>query len=183
MQITDYGVSGIVVFQFSRMAARALAEQKKTEIVFDFKPDMSMEELICYLQDRFQSIYHIHKSLGECLLGFLPDKLIPVMVRRSGMDAGKLCNTCSQSQVKRFAGQLKHYVVTITGTRDFSFSQATAGGVPVSEITAGTMESKIVHGLYFAGEIIDVDAKCGGYNLQWAWSSGYAAGVAAANSF
>lgn len=183
LQITDYGVSGIVVFQFSRLAARALAEQKKTEVVFDFKPDMSMEELICYLQNRFQSIYHIHKSLEECLLGFIPDKLIPVIVGRSGIDAGKACKTCSQSQIKRIALQLKQYEVTITGTRDFSSSQATAGGVPVSEITAGTMESKIVPGLYFAGEIIDVDAKCGGYNLQWAWSSGYAAGAAAARSF
>lgn len=180
LQITDYGISGIVVFQFSRLAARALEEQKQTDVVFDFKPDMNLDELICFLQNRFQSIYHIHKTLWECLSGFLPDKLIPVILKRSGADIGQRCKSCSLKQIKRIARQLKHYQVAVTGTKDFSTSQATAGGVATAEITAGTMESKIVSGLYFAGEIVDVDAKCGGYNLQWAWSSGYAAGCAAA---
>ena len=179
LQITDYGISGIVIFQFSRVAARALAEKKKAEVAFDFKPDSGARELAEFLQSRFQSIYHADKTLEECLLGFLPDKLIPVILSRSGADARQKCKACSLGQTKKIASQLKRYRVTITGTKDFSLAQATAGGVAVSEIKAGTMESKIVSGLYFAGEIVDVDAKCGGYHLQWAWSSGYAAGTAA----
>lgn len=181
LQITDYGISGIVIFQFSRIAARALAGRKQVEVILDFKPDMEMEKLVCFLQNRFQSIYHVHKTLGECLSGFLPDKLIPVILKRSKANMEQKCKLCNFNQIKRIAAQLKHYTVTITGTKDFSSAQATAGGVAVGEIAAGTMESKMVSGLYFAGEIVDVDAKCGGYNLQWAWSSGYAAGHAAAS--
>lgn len=179
LQITDYGISGIVIFQLSRFVSRALAEQKKVQICLDFKPNLSIEELEQLLSARFKSVYHVHKTVRECLLGFLPDKLIPVILNRAKTDTGMRCKACRHQQVENIARQLKNFAVPITGTKNFDASQVTTGGIPVQEIDACTMESKIVPGLYFAGEIVDVDAKCGGYNLQWAWSSGYTAAKAA----
>lgn len=176
LQITDYGVSGIVIFQLSRIAAQALESHRKTEVLLDFKPKMAIEELADYLQERFQSKYHAHKSAADCLIGFMPDKIISVMLKRSEIHADRSCVSCSRKQLLRLAQLIKNYKISINGIKGFDLAQATAGGVPVHEIHAESMESKLVSGLYFAGEMIDVDAKCGGYNLQWAWSSGYLAG-------
>lgn len=176
LQITDYGISGIVVFQFSRIAARALEEGRQVYVLLDWKPMETEAGLAAYLAARFSSRYHAGQTVQECLTGFLPDKLIPVVCRRAGIQPEESCSGCAKKQSKRLAALLKNYEVCITGTKGFDAAQVTSGGVPVQEIDAGSMESKIVPGLYFAGEIIDVDAKCGGYNLQWAWASGYAAG-------
>lgn len=179
LQITDYGISGIVVFQFSRIASRALLKRRQVQVLLDFKPEMAKEELASYLDGRFHSVYHAHKTLADCLIGFLPDKLIPVILQKAGLWTGmesKNCGKCSRKHAMRLAQILKTYDVVITGTKNFDSAQVTAGGVSVQEINPQTMESRLVPGLYFAGEIVDVDAKCGGYNLQWAWSSGYTAG-------
>lgn len=180
LQVTDYGISGIVVFQFSRIAAIALAENRQVQVRLDFKPDMSKKELAGYLTERFTSIFHKDQSMEAGLVGFLPDKLIPVLLRRAGIAAAETGRNCSSRQSERLARQIKNYEVCITGTKGFDSAQVTAGGVPVQEIHAESMESGVVPGLYFAGEIMDVDAKCGGYNLQWAWSSGFVAGKNAA---
>lgn len=176
LQITDYGISGIVIFQFSRLAAQALADDRRVCVRLDFKPDMPQSQLADYLYQRFHSIYHLHKPIETCLIGFLPEKMIAVMLKRSGISPGQICSSCSSQQTKRLANTLKSYKISIKGIKDFDFAQVTTGGIPVHEINADSMESRLVSGLYFSGEIIDVDAKCGGYNLQWAWSSGYAAG-------
>lgn len=176
LQITDYGISGIVIFQFSRTAARALAENSSVQVSLDFKPDMSGKELEKYLKGRFQSIYLAHKKCSDSLTGFLPDKLAAAVLAQSGILPKERCGSCSSRQIRNLMRRMKDYRVTITGTKDFDSAQVTAGGVPVSEIKAENMESRLVPGLFFAGEIIDIDAKCGGYNLQWAWSSGYLAG-------
>ncbi len=110
------------------------------------------------------------------MIGFLPDKLIAPVCKRAGIQTEELCSKCGTKRVQKLAALLKNYKVHITGTKSFEASQVTAGGIPVQEIDPESMESKIVPGLYFAGEMIDVDAKCGGYNLQWAWASGYTAG-------
>lgn len=177
LQITDYGISGIVIFQLSRTAAYALAAQKQAEVCLDLKPQMPQGELASYLQERFHGRYQAHKTAGHCLIGFLPKKLIAPVLRRAGIDADAGSRDISRQQAERLAGLLKSYKIKITGTKGFDAAQVTAGGIPVHEINAETMESKLVPRLYFAGEIVDVDAKCGGYNLQWAWSSGYAAGL------
>lgn len=176
LQITDYGISGIVIFQFSRTASRALAQGRQVQVFLDFKPEFARNELAAYLCERFSSIYHSKKTIDEGMVGFLPEKLIPVLRKQAGITAEDRCSSCSKKQAERLAAQLKHYEVPIIGTKDFNAAQVTAGGVSVQEIQAECMESKKVCGLYFAGEIIDVDAKCGGYNLQWAWASGYVAG-------
>ncbi len=182
LQITEYGISGIVVFQFSRIAAKALAEHRQVAVCLDFKPNMPKQALEHYILERFYSIYHKNKQIDEGMTGFLPDKLIAVIRSRAGINAQVRCGQCSRQQAQRLAAVLKDYRVKITGTKGFDHAQATAGGVCVREIDAARMESKKVLGLYFAGELVDVDAKCGGYHLQWAWSSGFAAGSAAAGA-
>ena len=183
LQITDYGLSGIVVFQFSRIAARALAERKQVQVALDLKPDMNLHKLKEYLRERLFSKYHVNQTISGGLVGFMPDKLIPVILNRSGIHIGQLCKDCSKRQIEKLSQLLKCYEVMITGTKNFDAAQTTAGGVPISEIHPSTMESRLVKGLYFAGELVDVDAKCGGYNLQWAWSSGYTAGKNAVKLF
>lgn len=180
LQITDYGISGIVVFQFSRIASRALASHKKVQVALDFKPDMEQEELAAYLGKRFHSIYHSHQAVEEGLMGFLPDKLAAAILLRAGMAGAMMCKNCGERQAGHLAQLMKNYVVEVTGTKGFDAAQVTTGGVPVQEICAESMESRLVPGLFFAGEVVDVDAKCGGYNLQWAWSSGHVAGLSVA---
>lgn len=182
LQITDYGISGIVVFQFSRMASKALGDKKDVAAVFDFKPDLAEWELSEYLRELFSSVYHAHQTVSMGLTGFLPEKMIPVVLKRAGITKDTICAQCSLKQTRGLAQTLKKYEIAITGTKGFDAAQVTAGGVPVSEIHAENMESRLVNGLFFAGEIVDVDAKCGGYNLQWAWSSGYTAGRGAAEA-
>ncbi len=182
LQITDYGISGIVMFQLSRFVSRALEAKKKVLVCLDFKPNLHREELEQLLNQRFASAYHAHKTVSECLLGFLPDKLISVILNRAQVKLSLHCTACKKHHVQAIAGQLKNFIVCITGTKNFDASQVTTGGILIQEINAQTMESKRVPFLYFAGEIVDVDAKCGGYNLQWAWSSGYVAAKAAAHN-
>ncbi len=177
LQITDYGISGIVIFQFSRTAAYALSGQRQVAVNLDFKPQMSQKELASYLMERFQSRYQAHKTAGRCLIGFLPEKLIQPMLRRAGIAIDQTGRNIQKQSAQRLAALLKKYNIKITGTKGFDAAQVTAGGIPLHEIKTLTMESKITPRLYFAGEIVDIDAKCGGYNLQWAWSSGYAAGL------
>lgn len=176
LQITEYGLSGIVIFQLSRFASRALAARKKVRVLLDFKPDMSATELTAYLDHLVHSVFHAHKSLRLCLNGFLPEKLIPVLLKKAGLAQDGRGGLCDGRQLETLADTLKNYDVTITDTKGFDAAQVTTGGVCVSEIDPHTMESKIMRGLYFCGEIVDADAKCGGYNLQWAWSGGYTAG-------
>lgn len=180
LQITAYGLSGIVIFQFSRFAARALAGKKTVCVRLDFKPDMVREELSGYLMERMHSVYQASKTLERGFTGFLPEKLIPAIIKRAALKKDMPCRMLQKEQAERLAAALKAYSVTINGTKDFDFAQVTTGGVPVHEIDPQTLGSRLVRGLFFAGEMIDVDAKCGGYNLQWAWASGFAAGFHAA---
>ena len=99
------------------------------------------------------------------------------MLRRAGIAIDQTGRNIQKQSAQRLAALLKKYNIKITGTKGFDAAQVTAGGIPLHEIKTPTMESKIIPRLYFAGEIVDIDAKCGGYNLQWAWSSGYAAGL------
>jgi hypothetical protein len=153
VQLAAYGVSGIPTFQLCRYGAR----QKKCSLEIDFMPSLKEEELVTYLQTHETSQY----------IGMFNKKLLDVFIKRYG------------ESPKKLAKGIKHFAVTVIGTSDFSKAQVTSGGVYCEEIDSTTMQSKFVPNLYFAGEIVDVDGKCGGYNLQWAWSSGYVAGLAA----
>ena len=163
LQFTDYGISGIPIFQISRFASRALHEKRQVKAVIDFMPDFNEEELLCFLENRMESCSY--KTLPESMIGLLPQKLIPLL--------------CTEIKyVAELIPRMKEFPVIIKSTCLPAQAQVCTGGVDTDEICAETMESRLVPGLHFAGEVVDVDGCCGGYNLQWAWSSGAVAGMA-----
>lgn len=185
LQLTSYGISGIPVFQFSRIAARALTEGKTCRAQIDFMPSMEWAELTDYLAQRMARAAHM--TMEQALLGLLPDKLIPVLLECAGVNPSayvhQQINAASGKadvHCQRIVQSIKALRVDITGWNQFDSAQVTAGGVDTREIDPHTMESRLVPGLYFAGEMVDIDGICGGYNLQWAWASGAVAGTHAA---
>lgn len=179
LQLTDYGVSGIPIFQLSRYATKALKEGKKVHIMLDFLPSMSLEDAVVLFEKRLHKAEQ-KKTICECFVGLFNKKLAEVLIKEAGISLGDAPKKVSQEQIEGFAQIAKGFRVDITGSKSFEQAQVCAGGVDTSEICPDTMESKLVKGLYFAGEVVDIDGMCGGYNLQWAWSSGYVAGLHAA---
>ena len=178
VQMTDYGLSGIPVFQVSGYASWALENGQRVEAQLAFLPEFSETEKRDMLQGLVK--HGGGKSLAACLAGLFPRKLIPVLLERAGMEKGLSVRDMTERQMERLLGEISHFCVPVTATNGFVQAQVCKGGVDVSQVEPGTMESRLVRGLYFAGELLDVDGDCGGYNLQWAWTSGYLAGQAAA---
>lgn len=175
LQLTENGVSGIPVFQLSRYASYGLSEGKEVYVLLDFLPWQTEEETVIMLEERFLK-YGKGKSAREALIGLFSEKIIGVLLKEAGISTETRAEVCSKEEIKKLVNVIRHLRVDIVGTKGFDAAQVTAGGVDTEEIDAATMESKIVSGLYFAGEVVDVDGMCGGYNLQWAWSSGWVAG-------
>lgn len=179
IQLTQTGVSGIPAFQVSRYAARALAKKEKVRAELDFAPDLSEEELAAELTARFAA--HNGKSLEESLIGFFPQKLILLFLKENRLPLQEKAEWMLNGRISSFARYIKHVTIDVTETEGFDRAQSSAGGVDTKEINPKTLESYLVQGLFFAGEVVDIDGMCGGYNLQWAWSSGYVAGMHAAD--
>lgn len=179
IQLTSFGVSGIPAFQVSRYASFALLEGKEVKAQLDFLPGLEKGQAKDRMWRRF-SVNGEGKTAREALVGLFADKLARVLLWQSGIAADRPAVQCSRKEVGRLAFAAKSLAVDIIGTKGFDAAQATAGGVDTEEIQARTMESRLVPGLFFAGEIVDIDGMCGGYNLQWAWSSGTVAGRGAA---
>ncbi|MFU0828037.1 MAG: Aminoacetone oxidase family FAD-binding enzyme [Lachnoclostridium sp.] len=173
--LAAYGVSGIPVMQLSRFASKALDQKKKVHLLIDFLPALSREEVIQLLRDRIKR--NPQRTIEEALIGLINNKLAYVAIKEAGLEPLSTCSAIGKNNIKDLALQLKEWKVNIIQTNPFDQAQVTAGGVDTAQINPNTMESKLVKGLYFAGEIIDVDGTCGGYNLQWAWSSGAVAGM------
>ncbi len=179
------GVSGICVMQLSRHVSRILQRDAKARCLLkvDLVPDMEQSALYTKLQ-YISALQHISaepnrwkkEEMMHLLIGFLPDKIIQ-MIYAFWEDFAE-----DASHLSSFAAMLKAFPIHICSTRGFDQSQVCAGGVSLDEIDPRSMESRLCPGLYFAGEILDVDGPCGGYNLQWAWTSGKIAGCAAASA-
>lgn len=178
LQWTDNGISGIVVFQVSRFASLALENGQKVKVELDLLPELSKEEVIDFLKKGSQQFPNI--SLAEVFSGLLPKKLLAVCLELNKLKQGAPAGNLTDEQCVRLTETMKQFTFPITGVRSFDQCQVCAGGVPLNEVDMETLESKKVSELYFAGELLDVDGPCGGYNLQWAWSSGYTAGKHAA---
>ncbi|MBR5337337.1 MAG: NAD(P)/FAD-dependent oxidoreductase [Lachnospiraceae bacterium] len=174
LQITDYGISGIPVFQVSRYASIALNEHKKVTVFIDFFPDLDHESLIKLLVNRFN--INKTKSVSDAMIGMINKKLITLFIREAAINPEISAGKLTEKEIERLAGVMDNFKVNIVATNSFENAQVCCGGVDTEEINPYTMESKLLRGLFFAGEIVDVDGACGGYNLQWAWSSGYVAG-------
>ncbi len=179
VQFTEYGVSGIPVFQISRVAAYALKEGKDVKLLADFFPDQEEKAFLHLSALRYES--QKDKTLEEFLTGTLNKKLNMVLIKRNGLKPGMKAEDAGFGKVKELLMQSRNFPVHISGVNSMENAQVCAGGVDFEEIDI-QMQSVKIPGLYFAGEIVDVDGKCGGYNLQWAWTSGYVAGMNAAGS-
>lgn len=180
IQLTAYGISGIPVFQVSRYAAKALQMKKPVTAVLDLLPAVSDKGL------RARLMWQMHASpkwtMRMVLSGMMNSKLAACLLKCAGIDGGQSCCKVDDRALERLIVLVKHHEVHITATNGFEQSQATAGGVDTREIDEKNMASKIVRGLYFTGELLDVDGICGGYNLQWAWATGILAGSDAGRS-
>lgn len=180
LQITDYGLSGIPVFQVSRYAARALDEKKKVRVYVDFMPGWDNSESFRLLKKR--ALLLAYKPAAELFTGMLNRKLAQVLLKLAGIDGNISCSSLTGRQLEKICKELKGYEAVVMSVNPFANAQVCCGGVDTNEIDETTMESRLCPGLYMAGEILDVDGICGGYNLQFAWSSGLIAGRCAAGS-
>lgn len=178
MLFTHFGVSGPIILSLSNLAAKALDEGQEVELHIDLKPALAEEKLDARIQRDFAE--YSKKQLANGMKDLLPQRLIPVVCDMAYLDEEKFINQISREERRRLLETLKNFCVPITSTRPIAEAIVTAGGVSVKEINPKTMESKLIRGLYFAGEVMDVDGYTGGYNLQAAFSSGFAAGEAAA---
>lgn len=178
LQLTEYGISGIPVFQVSRYASFALWEGKQVTAVLDFFPSKGQKDLIQILRE--QQEYLKFQKCSGFLDGIFHKKLADVLLKEAGIRPEAKNEQLKEQDLLRLASLIKEFPVTVTAANSYDQAQVCMGGVDLSQVTKETLESRLVPGLYFAGEILDVDGICGGYNLQWAWSSGHAAGWAAA---
>lgn len=179
MLFTHFGVSGPIILSLSKVVADAFTKgNRNLDIIIDLKPALDLQKLDLRIQRDFSN--YIRKQLVNGMKDLLPARLIPVVLDAAFLNPDKPINQVSKEERSRLAHNLKNLSFPITGTRPLAEAIVTAGGVSTKEINPKTFESKIVNKLYLAGELIDVDGYTGGYNLQAAFSSGYAAGYAAA---
>lgn len=173
MLFTHFGVSGPLMLSASSYIAKNVKE-KGLKLVIDLKPALTMEQLDQRVLRDFEE--NINKQFKNAVQKLFPSKLIPVILAVSEIDPEKKVNLITKEERQQFVNLIKNFTFTITGLRDFNEAIITKGGVHVKEINPATMESKLVQNLYFVGEVLDLDALTGGFNLQIAWSTGYSAG-------
>ena len=175
MLFTHFGVSGPVILSGSSYVSKRIKNGEDISIKIDLKPALSE----CELDDRILRDFAevINKDFANSLGKLLPTKLIPIIVELSQIDPHKKVNEITKEERLNLVKLIKGLTVTVASTRSFNEAIITQGGVSVKDVNPGTMESKLVEDLYFAGEVLDVDALTGGYNLQVAWSTGYLAGI------
>lgn len=171
---TSYGISGSAVLEVSREVAHAFTCKKNTVVILDLMPHFSKDELENLLQKRLQ--YASDKSLAFWLEGLINKKLAPFIIDKAGFKHILKASTLGIKEVKKLGLTLKSITLHVSDTKGFGNAEVTAGGVDVSDIDPQTFESKLVKNLYFSGEVLDIDGDCGGYNLHFAWGSGYIAG-------
>ncbi len=167
---TDYGLSGPPVFSLSSYLGR------NKEIVIDLMPEYSEEDLYDIICTRCAFLYNV--PLEEFPVGMMNKRVGQAVLKKAGIEPlSRLAGALSEKEIKSFIREIKHLILKIEGTASWNTAQVTKGGAVVNEFDSATMESKLVPGLFACGEVLDVDGDCGGYNLQWAWSSGYIAGI------
>lgn len=179
MLFTHFGVSGPIILSLSKCVAEAFARgAQEVELAIDLKPALDKDKLDARLQRDFMQ--YSRKQMPNGMKDLLPQRLIAPVLDQAFIDEEKFVNQLSRAERRRLVDVLKAFTVPITGTRPIAEAIVTAGGVSLKEIDPKTMESKLIKGLFFAGEVMDIDGYTGGYNLQAAFSTGYAAGTFAA---
>lgn len=174
MLFTHYGVTGPVILSASSVVGKRLKEKELT-LHIDLKPALSCEQLDKRVLREFEANHN--RKFKNAVDSLFPAKLRPVITELSGIPEEKKVHEITKEERQKFVRLIKDFQMTLTGLRGYNEAIITKGGVAVKELEPGTMESKRIRGLYFAGEVLDLDALTGGYNLQIAWSTGYLAGV------
>ena len=174
MMFTHFGITGPLVLTASTAVLKKL-RQKELRMEIDLKPALSEEQLDARLLREFEAGHN--KQFKNVIGTLYPAKMTPVIMELSEISPEKKVNEITRAERERIIQLTKHFPLTATGLRDYNEAIITRGGVSVREVNPSTMESKLVSGLYFAGEVLDLDAVTGGFNLQIAWSTGYAAGI------
>lgn len=172
---TEDGLSGPPIFQLSRIAADSFAKKQACEIHMDFMPEATKEDLVATIYERIGN--GAHKTIEELFIGWLNKRAVMAIIKQADVGSPVApCENLDYEMVEALAETMKKLVFEVKGTRGFKFAQATVGGITLDEVNLETMESLKAPGLYITGEVLDVDGDCGGYNLQWAWSTGLVAG-------
>ena len=173
---TDYGISGPPILQLSRAASYGLSENNKITLKLDMLPTIPSEKLQEFLENHW-SVFE-GRSVLDSLIGIINKKVIPIILKEAKIeDIHKPCRDLEGKEKNVMYSLLKQWQFEVSGTNSFTNAQVTAGGINTKEINGETLESNIIPNLFFAGEILDVDGDCGGFNLQWAWSSGAIAAI------
>ena len=167
----DTGVSGPAAFDLTRTVA---TEGEGLTLTLDFLRDYSFGEVLDYLRSRQESAPQL--TAGEAFIGAVPNRLARMLAKYAGIKQDAPITSLDTRAMKALAGAAKRFELPVRGTEGFGTAQVTAGGIKTAEFDAATMQSRLVPGLYACGEVLDIDGDCGGFNLQWAWSSGALAG-------
>ena len=175
----DYGISGLPILHLSRHVSRPPRDGAAMVLQLDLFPEWSVEDLEMKIQERIAAAPE--KTAEFCFVGLLPKRTIAVLLREAGIeDIQRPCGALEAAAVQALAKLLKGWRIPCSGTKSWMDAQVTSGGVHVREINPETLESKCTPGVFLCGELLDIDGDCGGYNLQWAWSSGHVAAIHAA---
>lgn len=176
LQLTDYGLSGICIFNLSRFVAQAINNKQNVAVHINFVPwyDKDKSTFIDFMNEQNKKLNH--RTIHEILEGFLHYKLVDVILKNMHINENIAWNDLTTIEKAALIENLCSFKVNVVGTNDFDKAQVCKGGVKLSEINPKTMESKLIRGLYIIGELLDVDGDCGGYNLGFAWMSGILAG-------
>lgn len=178
---TDYGISGPPIMQLSAYASKALSNNSKVTLKVDMFPDKSDEEIENFLASHL-SIFN-YREISSALIGVINKKLIPTILKDCGIkDIHTPCINIDWKYINKLIRKFKCWEFDCIGTNGFNNAQVTVGGIDTSQVNSSTLESKLVKNLYLCGEVLDVHGDCGGFNLQWAWSSGYLAAKSASSN-
>lgn len=178
VQMTDYGISGIPVMQISGMAARLLESKQRVFVQIDFLPEFSDSAFSDEIKRRMKE--DRSQMLGDLFLGLVHKKILDLLLAEKGLQAEMKARRIDDAGIRQILQSMREYTLEVIQVKSFKQAQVTSGGIPLEE-TDADFQSRLQPGLFFAGEVLDVDGRCGGYNLQWAFATGYIAGLAAAH--
>ena len=178
VQMTDYGISGIPVMQISGMAARLLESKQRVFVQIDFLPEFTDSAFSDEIERRMRE--DRSQMLGDLFLGLVHKKILDLLLAEKGLQAEMKARRIDDAGIRQILQSMREYTLEVIQVKSFKQAQVTSGGIPLEE-TDADFQSRLQPGLFFAGEVLDVDGRCGGYNLQWAFATGYIAGLAAAH--
>ena len=174
---TEYGLSGPPVLQLSQMLG---GSSNDAQFIIDFMPEYDFENIVLLVKNRIFSVYE--DKLENLFVGMLNKRIGQTVIKSAGFQLSDSASKLNEKEIRAIVSKIKKFQLEVTGVRGFEYAQVTGGGIDISKFNNETMQSELCKGLYSCGEVLDITGDCGGFNLQWAWTSGYKAGLSAAKS-